>query len=64
MSAITTARTILRRIIAATDARNAQILEELARIERLLGNREAGSRQAPRATTNDVIDPWGFGSRK
>jgi len=54
----------LRRIIAATDARNAQILEELARIERLLGSREAVHREGPRATTNDVIDPWGFGSRK
>jgi hypothetical protein len=55
----------LRRLIAAFDARNAQILEELARIERVLGNRSHGD--APRdrpSSMGDVVDPWGFGSRK
>ena len=52
-------------MIAASDARNAQILEELARIERLLGQREAARGEPPaRAITQDIVDPWGFGSRK
>jgi hypothetical protein len=57
----------LRRLIAANDARNAQIADELARIERLLGNggRARGGDDAPRRpTAGDVVDPWGFGSRK
>ncbi len=58
----------LRRVIAALDTRNAQILEELARIERLLGGRQGARGEAPsrgeRSTAGDVIDPWGFGSRK
>jgi hypothetical protein len=58
----------LRRIIIAADARNAQIVEELARIARQLGARSPGG--AGEAVTKgpppgqDVVDPWGFGSRK
>ena len=57
----------LRRMIAATDARNAQIVEELARIERLLGSAPRAAPVESRsqaAQGGDVVDPWGFGSRK
>ncbi len=56
----------LRRVLAANDAHNAQIAEELGRIARILGSKarpaDAGAPQAPAGA--DVIDPWGFGSRK
>jgi DNA repair exonuclease SbcCD ATPase subunit len=55
----------MRRMISAFETRNAQILEELARIERLLANRSHGDvapREGP-SSRGDVIDPWG-GSRK
>ena len=55
----------LRRMLAAADARNAQILEVLQRLERLLGARPAGDAPSinhPEAAA-DVLDPWG-GSRK
>jgi hypothetical protein len=55
----------VRRLLVTLDARNAQVLEEMARIERLLGKRDAVPREPPaRASSADVIDPWGFGSRK
>jgi len=55
----------MRRLLLTLDARNAQMVEELARIERLLGKRDPPLREPPaRASNNDVIDPWGFGSRK
>jgi hypothetical protein len=58
----------LRRIIIAADARNAQIVEELARIARQLGARSpAGAGEAVTkgpSPAQDVVDPWGFGSRK
>jgi chromosome segregation ATPase len=60
----------VRRLLAAIEARNARVLEELARIERALANahNEAaaapGNKAAARPTTGDVVDPWGFGSRK
>jgi hypothetical protein len=56
----------LRRVIASSDARNAQIVEELARIARVLASNQkqpdATPPKAPPAA--DVVDPWGFGSRK
>jgi hypothetical protein len=57
----------LRRMLLTFDARNTQILEELARIERLLANRPPRADPPPRERPTpggDVIDPWGFGSRK
>lgn len=57
----------LRRMVTAFELRNAQILDELARIERLLANRAGGhAGDAPKNPTSmgDVVDPWGFGSRK
>ncbi len=53
-------------MIAAADARNAQIVEELARIERLLAGQRlrGGEDTGPKPTAGDVVDPWGFGSRK
>jgi|HubBroStandDraft_2_1064218.scaffolds.fasta_scaffold414250_1 hypothetical protein len=64
----------MRRLIAAVDARNAQLAESLARIERLLLGRGApraeGSRREDdvarkaRDLSGDLVDPWGFGSRK
>jgi hypothetical protein len=61
----------LRRMIAAVDARNAQLAESIARIERLLLGRRpipasapAPTDDRPRAVTGDLVDPWGFGSRK
>jgi hypothetical protein len=58
----------LRRIIIAADARNAQIVEELGRIARALGARSTASggdavTKGP-SPAPDVVDPWGFGSRK
>jgi DNA anti-recombination protein RmuC len=61
----------VRRLIAAVDARNAQIVEQLGRIERHLGSRPglggdaaggAGARTPQPG--GDIVDPWGFGSRK
>jgi hypothetical protein len=68
----------VRRLMAASSAQNLRILEELARIEHALatipvGGRDgagprppdpAGSGGARAGTGADVIDPWGFGSRK
>jgi septal ring factor EnvC (AmiA/AmiB activator) len=59
----------LRRMLAAADARNAQIVDELARIERLLGNSggpriHGGETAGSKPGVGDVVDPWGFGSRK
>lgn len=57
----------LRRMIAVDDARNAQIIETLARIERLLGAPPKPSpepKPRPSPSPVDVVDPWGFGSRK
>jgi uncharacterized membrane protein YccC len=65
----------LRRLFAAADARNALVLEQLARIERLLsgGPGGPGAPALPAANTvprrpplpgADVRDPWGFESRK
>ena len=59
----------LRRMIAAVDARNAQLAESLARIERILarGGPHPDDDRAQRARGNvsgDLVDPWGFGSRK
>lgn len=61
----------LRRMLAASEAKNAVIVEQLGRIERLLGA-QAGGRAHPAAEPrlpasqqgNDVVDPWGFSSRK
>lgn len=56
----------VQRRLAAMDARNALILEQLGRIERsLAAPRSEPPRAAPRASaSSDVVDPWGFGSRK
>lgn len=57
----------VQRRLAAMDARNALILEQLGKIERALGTaRSEAPRATPRpsASTGDVVDPWGFGSRK
>jgi septal ring factor EnvC (AmiA/AmiB activator) len=55
----------LRRVLAASDARNAQIVEELAHIARLLGGKAPPSDTPSKpAAAADVVDPWGFGSRK
>jgi septal ring factor EnvC (AmiA/AmiB activator) len=59
----------LRRMIAAADARNALIVEELARIERALTGGAAAPVPSSRppvheAAGRDVLDPWGLGSRK
>ena len=59
----------VRRLIAALDARNAQIVEQLGRIERQLAA-SAAVRAPPegrverRAPGSDIRDPWDFGSRK
>ena len=55
----------LRRLLGAIDARNAQVTEALARLEKRL--QEQGSEQqkpgrSPRPPI-DVVDPWGFGGR-
>jgi predicted RNase H-like nuclease (RuvC/YqgF family) len=55
----------LRRALAAEGAHNAQIAEELARIARILGSRPPPpDAPAKGPATIDVVDPWGFGSRK
>jgi hypothetical protein len=59
----------LRRMLTAAEARNAQIVDELSRIERLLGSspRAHGGEVTagkPGMGVGDVVDPWGFGSRK
>jgi hypothetical protein len=66
----------LRRLFAAADARNALVLEQLARIERLLSGGAGapglpaagvapGSRQrGPQPPPAEILDPWNFGSRK
>jgi len=59
----------LRRLFAAADARNALVLEQLARIERLLSGGAAlpaGSAppRRPSSPGADVRDPWSFESRK
>ena len=60
-------------MIAVADARNANFVEDLSRIERLLTGTGAGAPAAapparPAAVEvtggRDVVDPWGFGSRK
>jgi hypothetical protein len=58
----------LRRLIASVEARNAQLAESIARIERLLGSPgtrgdDDGARRA-RGVSGDLVDPWGFGTRK
>jgi len=66
----------VRRLLAVNAARDAQIVEELARIERALAA-VTGTPSAPRRSAGsssdvasrpgaavDVVDPWGFGSRK
>lgn len=59
----------LRRMIAAADARNAAIVEELTRIERLLGRAPPALPPLPFPSGDsgggtDVRDPWSFSSRK
>lgn len=61
----------LRRMLAAADARNAAILDTLLRMERLMGAPAASPKTPGEAAPPgrlgppaDVIDPWGFGSRK
>jgi hypothetical protein len=55
----------LRRVLAASDAHNAQIAEELARIAKILGAKPPADAGTPRTPAGiDVVDPWGFGSRK
>jgi DNA repair exonuclease SbcCD ATPase subunit len=58
----------LRRMIAAVDARNAQLAEAVARIERILSRShpeaEPPRKPPPQAAPADLVDPWGFGSRK
>ncbi len=55
----------VRRLMAAAEARNLQILEELARIQRSLGSRPPPNPpDGGGARASDVMDPWGFGSRK
>jgi hypothetical protein len=55
----------VRRLMAAIDARNAQLVEALARIEKLLAaqdRRPTGPVTNPRL--GEVVDPWGLGARK
>jgi hypothetical protein len=61
----------LRRLVAALDARHAEILERIAHLEKQIEQRAVEERAAARAqpaparrVDTDVIDPWGFGSRK
>lgn len=60
----------LRRLLAAVDARNTQLLERINHLEQLIQSRTAEAVARPHArpeTTGvgtDVVDPWGFGSRK
>ena len=56
----------LRRVLAASDARNAQIVEELAHIARILASRGQPAEPVPSKglPPGDTVDPWGFGSRK
>jgi hypothetical protein len=55
----------LRRALAASEAQNNRVAEELARIGRILGARAPEPLAAPKgAPAIDVVDPWGFGSRK
>jgi chromosome segregation ATPase len=52
----------LRRIEATVDARNGQIVEILTRIEKLLHDKPHPPARGH--SGGDVLDPWGFGSRK
>ena len=62
----------LRRLLAGVDARNAQLLERINHLEQHLDQlilsraTEGGTRAHPRPEPGviDVVDPWGFGSRK
>jgi septal ring factor EnvC (AmiA/AmiB activator) len=65
----------LRRLLAALDARNNQLLERINHLEQLIQAHPAGGATlpfprpeggAPRHEPGpiDVVDPWGFGSRK
>jgi chromosome segregation ATPase len=57
----------LRRVLAASEAQNARVAEELGRLSKLLAARnggEAGTAPSAGRPTIDVVDPWGFGSRK
>jgi chaperonin cofactor prefoldin len=57
----------VRRLRATLEAQNAKLLERLDRLERKLAASPASpGRPAPKAShaVGDVVDPWGFGSRK
>jgi uncharacterized protein YlxW (UPF0749 family) len=54
----------VRRMLAASDAHNAQIVSELARIARALGAKPTEGPGAKAPAGEDVVDPWGFGARK
>ena len=60
----------LRRLLAAVDARNTQLLERISHLEQLIQSRTAEAvarphpRPEPTGPGTDVVDPWGFGSRK
>jgi DNA repair exonuclease SbcCD ATPase subunit len=58
----------LRRLMTALEARNVQLVEALARIEKLLAARGEQDRRAAGSATSpplgEVVDPWGFGTRK
>jgi chromosome segregation ATPase len=58
----------LRRLLAALDTRNAQLLERINHLEQLIQTRTANAGALPFTRPEpgviDVVDPWGFGSRK
>ena len=51
----------MRRLKTAMDAQNARLMERLDRLEQKL---DPARRQKPRSADADIVDPWGFGSRK
>jgi hypothetical protein len=58
----------LRRLLAALDVRNGQLLERINHLEQLIQARPASGATLPFPRPEpgviDVVDPWGFGSRK
>lgn len=60
----------LRRLVAALDAHNARLIERLNRLEQKIDARAVvDDRNRPRparperTVDNEIIDPWGFGTR-